>query len=37
VDGPSRTDPHGVGRLFEETIRLGDEYIRYCLPSPIVG
>ena len=26
-----------IGRLFEETIRLEDEYIRYCLPSPIVG
>jgi len=26
-----------IGRLFEETIRLEDDYIRYCLPSPIVG
>jgi len=26
-----------IGRLFEETIRLEADYIRYCLPSPIVG
>jgi ribonucleoside-diphosphate reductase beta chain len=26
-----------IGRLFQETIRLEDDYIRYCLPSPTVG
>ena len=26
-----------IGRLFQETNRLEDDYIRCCLPSPIIG
>ena len=26
-----------IGRLFQETIRLESDYIRYCLPDPMVG
>jgi len=26
-----------IGRLFKETIRLEDDYMRHCLPSPLVG
>jgi ribonucleoside-diphosphate reductase beta chain len=33
----SKSFVEAIGRLFEETIRLEDDYIRYCLPSPIIG
>jgi len=36
-DCMSKSFVAAIGRLFEETIRLEDDYIRYCLPAPTVG